>query len=65
MPSVQAGATTIELWLQTCPNLENLHQHTFGSSSTQLGVLTTYHEKVQVITRETFVYFVQTFRDGF
>ncbi len=65
MPSVQAGATIIEPWLQRCPNLENLHQHTFGSSSPQLGVLTTYHEKVQAITRETFVYFVQAFRNGF
>ncbi len=41
-------------WLQRCPNLDGLRQHTFGSPSPPLGVLTTDPEKVLAVARATF-----------
>ncbi len=45
---------TLEHWLQRCPNLVGLRQHTFGSPSPPLGVLTTDPEKVLALARATF-----------
>ncbi len=45
---------TLEHWLQRCPNLDVLRQHTFGSPSPPLGVLTTDPEKVLALARATF-----------
>ncbi len=44
---------TLEHWLQRCPNLDVLQQHTFGSPSPQLGVLTNDPEKVLALVRAT------------
>ncbi len=45
---------TLEHWLQRCPNLDVLRQHTFGSPSPPLGVLTTDPEKVLALAMATF-----------
>ncbi len=45
---------TLEHWLQRCLNLDVLRQHTFGSPSPPLGVLTTDPEKVLALARATF-----------
>ncbi len=45
---------TLEHWLQRCQNLDVLRQHTFGSPSPPLGVLTTDPEKVLALARATF-----------
>ncbi len=45
---------TVEHWLQRCPSLDVLRQHTFGSPSPPLGVLTTDPEKVLALARATF-----------
>ncbi len=45
---------TLEHWLQRCPNLDVLRQHTFGSPSPPLEVLTTDPEKMLALARATF-----------
>ncbi len=45
-PLCKEEPQTLESWLQRCPNLDVLRQHTFGSPSQPLGVLTTDLEKV-------------------
>ncbi len=45
---------TLEHWLQRCPNVDVSRQHTFGSPSPPLGVLTTDPEKVLALARATF-----------
>ncbi len=42
---------TLEHWLQRCPNVDVLRQHTFGSPSPPFGILTTDPEKVLVLSR--------------
>ncbi len=44
---------TLEHWLQRCPNLDVLRQHTFGPSP-PLGVLMTEPETVLALARATF-----------
>ncbi len=45
-PLCKEEPQTLEHWLQRCPNLDGLRQHTFGSPSSPVGVLTTDPEKV-------------------
>ncbi len=53
-PLCKEEPQTLEHWLQRCPNLDVLRQHTFGSPSPPLGVLTTDPEKVLALARATF-----------
>ncbi len=53
-PLCKEEPQTLEHWLQRCPNLDGLRQHTFGGSSPPLGVLTTDPEKVLALARATF-----------
>ncbi len=53
-PLCKEEPQTLEHWLQRCPNLDVLRQHTFGSPSLPLGVLTTDPEKVLALARATF-----------
>ncbi len=50
-PLCKEKPQTLEHWLQRCPNLEFLWQHTFRSLSPPLGVFTTYPEKVLALAR--------------
>ncbi len=49
-PRCKEESQTLEHWLQRCPNLDILRQHTFGSPSPPLGVLT----KVLALDKATF-----------
>ncbi len=51
-PLCEEEPQTLEHWLQRCPNLDVLRQHTFGCPSPPLGVLT---EKVLALARATFL----------
>ncbi len=53
-PLCKGEPQTLEHWLQRCPNLDGLRQHTFGSPSPPLGVLMTDLEKVLALARATF-----------
>ncbi len=53
-PLCKEEPQTLEHWLQRCPNLDALQQHTLGSPSSPLGVLTTGPEKVLALVRATF-----------
>ncbi len=53
-PLCKEEPQTLEHWLQRSPNLDVLRQHTFGSPSPPLGVLTTDPEEVLALARATF-----------
>ncbi len=53
-PLCKEEPQTLEHWLQRCPNRDVLRQHTFGSPSPPLGVLTNDPEKVLALARATF-----------
>ncbi len=53
-PLCKEEPQTLEYWLQRCPNLDVLRQHTFGSPSPPLGILTPDHGKALVLGRATF-----------
>ncbi len=53
-PLCKKEPQTLEHWLQRCPNLDALRQHTFGSPSPPLGVFTTDPKKVLALARATF-----------
>ncbi len=53
-PLCKEEPQTLEHWLQRCPNLDGLRQHTFGSPSPPLGVLTTDPETVLALAWATF-----------
>ncbi len=53
-PLCKVEPQTLEHWLQRWPNPDVLRQHTFGSPSPPIGVLTTDPEKVLALARLTF-----------
>ncbi len=53
-PLCKEEPQTLEYWLQRCPNLDVLRQHTFDSPSPPLGVLTTDPEKVLAFATASF-----------
>ncbi len=53
-PLCKEEQQTLEHWQQWFPNFDVLRQHTFGSPSLQIGVLTTDLELVLAIAKATF-----------
>ncbi len=53
VPAVQGGAPNTRTLAAEMPNLDGLRQHTFGSPSLPLGVLTADPEKVLALARAT------------
>ncbi len=54
-PLCKEELQALEQWLQRCPNLDILQQHTIGIPSPPLGVLTTDPEKMLALARATYL----------